>query len=36
LSACVVADFGASRYQTEKVLMRATNLDVYYFTRHYV
>jgi hypothetical protein len=27
-SVCVVADFGASRYQTEKVLMRAINLDI--------
>jgi hypothetical protein len=36
LSECVVADFGAFRYQTEMVLMRATNLDIYYLTRHYV
>jgi hypothetical protein len=31
-----VADFGASRYQTKMVLMRAANLDIYYFPRHYV
>jgi len=33
---CVVADFGAFRYQTDMVLMRATNLDIYYCPRHYV
>lgn len=33
---CVVADFGATHYQTEKMLMRVINLHIYYFPRHYV
>lgn len=36
LGVCVVADFGALRYQTETVLMRAANLDIYSFPRHSV
>jgi len=36
LSVFVVTNFGAFRYQTEMVLMRATNLDIYYFPLHYV
>jgi len=28
VSVCVVADFGALRYQPEMVLMRAINLDI--------
>jgi hypothetical protein len=36
VSVCVVADFRAPHYQAEMVLMRAANLDIYYFPRHYV
>jgi hypothetical protein len=36
VSVCVVADFGATRYQPDKVLMQAENLDFRHLTRHYV